>query len=71
MSPPDPHDELERRPAMDPSDTRLASEVAVSMRFLLAKFPEAHVCAKYEDDLIIVSAVDHDGVTLDQEWIAK
>ena len=63
---------IERRPARTASDTRLATEVAVSVRFLLSRFPGMHVCTDYSDPLMVrVHCVGPDGEDLGEEWISR
>jgi hypothetical protein len=66
-------DFFERRPAVNPADTRVARAVLETVRELHARHPGTHVCGDYSSDplMVIVRAVDADGVTVDEEWIAK
>jgi hypothetical protein len=65
---------LERRPPRPgrPEDTRMARAVLGMVQKLREKFPDHHVCATYTDPLmIVVRAVNPDGATVAEEWIAK
>ncbi len=66
------HDDLERRPAITKADVRTARAVLGAVRKLHRRHPGLHVCATYTDPLfIVIRAVDPDGATVDETWLAK
>jgi hypothetical protein len=67
-----PDDGIERRPVVSEADVRIARAVAATVRDLRRRFPDAHCCASYDHPLwIVVHVVAPDGMTIDEEWVAK